>query len=659
MSVSVNDKNIGHVTAYAYAKAKGYTGTEEEFAQLMADYGSVAQAAAQSASEAAQSAQDAAGSSTDAQAAKTAAETARTDAQAARDGAQTAEAGAQAAESAAETAQARAESARSGAETARTQAAGSAEAASTSATNASASETAAAASATAAQTAQTGAETAKTAAETAQENAESSAESIAESAEQITTNTQNITQLQADTSQLKDDLSATKLISIASIDDFEDGKCIFYSNGQKSDNGSSKLSPAIELKAGMVIDVYTPSYSSFAVISLYENGSYTPIVRGVNSPSQYNWYRYRATNDCEVVVTVSYIFSDTVVRSYYEVDEAINNSLLCNNYTPVGISSYDAGYFSYNQNRLISTLNTHALLSVNAGEVYKVSGYSQLNVMACVVTDANDNTLDYYPKAETSAETFGSFVFEIPENGTKLYVNRMVKGTTNREYFVSIYKKNGTTAKAHDLKKMAIVGDSLSVPFSGVTLPYWKLLGAHDNFDVECFARSGHGYYHDPDSTYAFWRQAENITSDTYVCLVFGSFNDMEDYNTGHMGDVTDNTYDTICGCINKTLDAILDNNNGIKVGVVSPTPWGKLYPTSGNYYPTKADAEEYVAKLKAICERKGLPFLDLFHNSGLRPWNDSFDDMYYNNSDACHPNNLGHSEFIYPHIKEFVKTIV
>jgi len=28
--------NLGHVTAYAYAKTKGYTGTADEFAEMMA-----------------------------------------------------------------------------------------------------------------------------------------------------------------------------------------------------------------------------------------------------------------------------------------------------------------------------------------------------------------------------------------------------------------------------------------------------------------------------------------------------------------------------------------------------------------------------------------------------------------------------------------------
>ena len=58
MSETVN-KNLGHVTAYAYAKSKGYTGTEEEFAELMASYGTVAQAAADSAQAAAQAKMDA------------------------------------------------------------------------------------------------------------------------------------------------------------------------------------------------------------------------------------------------------------------------------------------------------------------------------------------------------------------------------------------------------------------------------------------------------------------------------------------------------------------------------------------------------------------------------------------------------------------------
>ena len=45
-------KVLGLVTAYGYAKSKGYTGTEEEFAELMASYAHTAQDAEQSAQDA-------------------------------------------------------------------------------------------------------------------------------------------------------------------------------------------------------------------------------------------------------------------------------------------------------------------------------------------------------------------------------------------------------------------------------------------------------------------------------------------------------------------------------------------------------------------------------------------------------------------------------
>ena len=43
MSVTVNDKNLGHATAYAYAKAGGYTGTPQQYAALLASQATIAE----------------------------------------------------------------------------------------------------------------------------------------------------------------------------------------------------------------------------------------------------------------------------------------------------------------------------------------------------------------------------------------------------------------------------------------------------------------------------------------------------------------------------------------------------------------------------------------------------------------------------------------
>ena len=49
MSINVNDKNLGHATAYAYYKAGGGTMTEAEFTEFMADFGTASQTAVEAA----------------------------------------------------------------------------------------------------------------------------------------------------------------------------------------------------------------------------------------------------------------------------------------------------------------------------------------------------------------------------------------------------------------------------------------------------------------------------------------------------------------------------------------------------------------------------------------------------------------------------------
>jgi hypothetical protein len=181
-------KDLGAVTAYAYAVEQGYTGTEEEFAQLMASYADVAE-------DAAASAQAAAASEAAASASEQAAKSSET---AAAGSASSASADAATASSAASTATQQAGIATSGAETATQKAADAA----ASAQDAASSETAAAGSAAAAATSETNAETAETAAQTAQAAAEAAAQSVGESAAQIAENKEDIADLKSATATL-------------------------------------------------------------------------------------------------------------------------------------------------------------------------------------------------------------------------------------------------------------------------------------------------------------------------------------------------------------------------------------------------------------------------------------------------------------------------
>ena len=185
-------QDLGIATAYGYAKSKGYTGTEEEFAELMASYADVGQTAVD-AKDAAVAAKTAA---------QTAATTATNNASEATTAAQTATTKAGEASTSASTATSAKDTAVSASQVATSKASEAAQ----SATSANTAKTEALTAKTAAQAAQTAAETAQVAAETAQGAAEDAAESVSASAAQIAQNTSDITELKENLSDIKEDI---------------------------------------------------------------------------------------------------------------------------------------------------------------------------------------------------------------------------------------------------------------------------------------------------------------------------------------------------------------------------------------------------------------------------------------------------------------------
>lgn len=160
----MTDKNLGHATAYGYAKSKGYTGTEEEFAELMASYAEVATDARGYAEQAEQSASNAQTSATNASASAT---TAGTKASEASASALSAQQSATSASTSAGNASASANSASTSAQTATTKA-----------SEAEQSATSASESATSANSAKEDAVTAKEEAQASAEEAKASEEAI-------------------------------------------------------------------------------------------------------------------------------------------------------------------------------------------------------------------------------------------------------------------------------------------------------------------------------------------------------------------------------------------------------------------------------------------------------------------------------------------------
>ena len=285
--MSTITKDLGVVTAYGYAVSKGYTGTEEEFAELMASYATVAESAAQSAQTATEKAQAAAQAVLDAVAAKDAAVQAKNDAETAKTSAQ------QSATSAGNSASAASGSATNASQSAQA-ASDSASAAAQSATNASGSATAAntakeaAVSAKgAAETAQGKAETAQSKAEEAQGKAEEAADDLSAEVEQIETNKNDIANLKSEISDIEEitvkTTEHTETTDITSDLTFTDG--YMNSSGETGASSNYKYTNKIDVAEGDVILSGTQSYN-LRYITAY-SGDTVVSAKGTDNVSTY------------------------------------------------------------------------------------------------------------------------------------------------------------------------------------------------------------------------------------------------------------------------------------------------------------------------------------------------------------------------------------
>ena len=161
-----------------------------------------------------------------------------------------------------------------------------------------------------------------------------------------------------------------------------------------------------------------------------------------------------------------------------------------------------------------------------------------------------------------------------------------------------------------------------------------------------------------------FYTVTYKIPTDTDVVTIYGSFNDLG--TKYKLGEKTDTDLKTIAGCINRALDDIRERVPDAKIGVITPCPWEEFTPLTG-LVPEKGRPEDrseeaiaYCRLICDICEMRGIPCLDLFHCSGLRPWEASFRKAVYSHDggNGCHPDENGH-KLITPYFVEFIGSLL
>lgn len=215
-------------------------------------------------------------------------------------------------------------------------------------------------------------------------------------------------------------------------------------------------------------------------------------------------------------------------------------------------------------------------------------------------------------------------------------------------------------------KTWVVLGDSLTEKTYWADENYYDYVVQDLGCSVVNYGVGGTGYM-EAGQAEPFYARVDVMDLSNADCLtIFGSFNDL---GKGYPpGSASDETTDTIAGCMNATIERLQTANPALAIGIVTPTHWrtgyGFLADGSESYEAlTPEDCDAYVALLKEVAARHQLPVLDLYAQFGLEPDDEAVRANYYTTDDltdngGVHPNSKGHY-LMYPAWREFVRSLL
>ncbi|MDP4268439.1 MAG: SGNH/GDSL hydrolase family protein [Bacteroidota bacterium] len=333
--------------------------------------------------------------------------------------------------------------------------------------------------------------------------------------------------------------------------------------------------------------------------------------------------------------------------SRIDLSDTLKN-MFGDNFSTIPVTFTDGSYISKANVLTTYAGYSYAILTPKKGDKYRISGMSYFAIKPYVLVNPDGTVNTFAPSADDSSETYTTnLIIEVPYDGCKLVLNSKNIRTTVVE------KVNSYTISTNLGNKWAVIGDSWTEKNSNATIKYHDLISQQLGFTVYNMGVSGTGFKATEGSNTAYYQRISSIPTDTEVVTIMGSGNDSSYVTSGQLGTYTDTGTNTLCGCINKTIDNLLAVIPTIKFGIITPGPWQNAQPSDG----TSTQMSQISAAIVQICNYRGIPCLDLFHNSLLRPNDATFKSLAYN-SDGVHPNNAGHS-IIAPRIRKFVKSLI
>lgn len=205
-------------------------------------------------------------------------------------------------------------------------------------------------------------------------------------------------------------------------------------------------------------------------------------------------------------------------------------------------------------------------------------------------------------------------------------------------------------------KKWVAIGDSITEHNFRAAKNYVDFVSEILGLTPVNLGVSGTGYRRSSP----YYNRIASIPADTDIITFYGSGNDAGDSSVlGTPEDEWDDslgTSNTLCAYVKHTFDLLIAAYPLKKFGVITPIPWDWANPANPENWMKK-----YSDNLVAICKLYGVPCLNLYELSGLRPWNSANNEYYFkedtghgDQADGTHPNSKGH-EFVSHIIADFI----
>lgn len=271
-----------------------------------------------------------------------------------------------------------------------------------------------------------------------------------------------------------------------------------------------------------------------------------------------------------------------------------------------------------------------AIVDVNPYELYFVDCRASFSNLAYVFFDERNELLNYVQGNGTSTSVAFTDFLVVPAKAVKMAI-----GTTNGTLSIKKVEAITNDIKPWSHLKWACVGDSITEVNTRTTLHYHDYISEKTGINVVNMGDSGSGFKREYDYDNAYYQRILNIDTNVDVVTIMGSGNDLK----FDLGTPTDTGTETLCGCINTTIDNLYSKLPAVQVGLITSPPWESCPTNIENDMSRYSDAIIEIAKLR------GIPYLDLYRCSGLRPWDDTFKTLAYSKDEGngVHPDETGH----------------